>query len=82
MPPEPLPRLSPPSFAAFHVNAGAGLEWLFYIVFGIWAIYTLVAAYHWLRYSHAPVTALAAIAAHIVVSLALLGYALSGTPLL
>lgn len=43
-----------------------------------WVVYTIVAIYHWVRYSHASLIAVPAIATHIIVSLILIGYALSG----
>lgn len=55
------------------------MEWILYAVFIIWAIYTLVAIYHWLKYSHASLLAFPAIAVHLFISLALMTYALSGT---
>ncbi len=54
------------------------MTWALYAVFAFWAIYTLVAVYHWLRYSHASWVAFPAIAAHFLVSFALMSYALSG----
>lgn len=50
----------------------------FFLVFIIWAIYTLVAAYHWLRYSNNTTLALCAITAHLIVSAWLAVYTVSG----
>ena len=84
MPTEPLQPFSPSALLAHlpgGVSAGAAVEWFLYAVFALWAVYTLVAVYHWLRYSHASAIAFPAIAAHLVISLSLMSYALSGNPL-
>ncbi len=60
------------------ISAGAAVQWTLYIVFAFWAVYTLVAIYHWLKYSHASWIAFPAIAAHLFISFALIAYALSG----
>ncbi len=60
-------------------SAGMVVTWLLYAVFAFWAIYTLVAIYHWLKYSHASWVAYPAIAAHLFVSFAIGTYALFGT---
>ena len=52
-------------------------EWLLYLVIVFWLIYTVVAIYHWLKYSHASWIAWPAIAVHLVVSLALMSYILA-----
>ena len=52
--------------------------WALYAVFAFWALYTLVAIYHWLKYSHASWVAFPAIAVHLFVSLAIISYALYG----
>jgi hypothetical protein len=82
---QPLQPFSPPSavFAHFGLSdtlpVGAITEWVLYAAFAFWALYTLVAIYHWLKYSHASWVAFPAIAAHLFVSFALMSYALSGT---
>jgi hypothetical protein len=80
---EPLQPFSPPtSLSAFlpdGISSAVLVEWLLYIVFVFWAIYTLVAIYHWLKYSHASWIAFPAIAVHLFVSFVLAGFALSGT---
>ncbi|OIO51126.1 MAG: hypothetical protein AUJ45_01375 [Parcubacteria group bacterium CG1_02_50_68] len=80
---QPLHPFSPPaSLIAFLPNSisiGTLVQWALYIVFAFWAIYTLVAIYHWLKYSHASWVAFPAIAAHLFISFALMAYALSGT---
>jgi len=79
---EPLQPFSPPSsFSSFlpgGVSSGVLAEWILYLVFAFWSLYTVVAVYHWLKYSHASWVALPAIAVHLFVSVALMAYALSG----
>jgi hypothetical protein len=48
-------------------------------VFAFWALYTIVAIYHWLKYSHASAVAFPAIGIHLFISFGLIVYALSGT---
>jgi hypothetical protein len=84
MPDKPLQPFAPPTavFNSLHASGITGAmlaQWLLYIVFAFWALYTLVAIYHWLKYSHGSWAALPAIIVHLVVSLALMAYALSGT---
>lgn len=81
MPSQPLqPFATPAIFAQFSgsVSAGGVTEWFLYIIFAFWALYTLVAIYHWLKYSHASTLAFPAIALHLFVSFGLIVYALSG----
>jgi len=54
------------------------LTWIFDLVVVYWLIYTLIAVYHWLTYSHNANIAAPAIVLHIFVSLVLMGYAISG----
>jgi len=79
---QPLQPFSPPtallSYLPDGLSTGLVVIWALYLVFAFWAIYTLVAVYHWLKYSHASWVALPAIAAHILISLALISYTLSG----
>lgn len=84
MPAEPLQPFSPPSafLTNLSVSPGAVVTWTFYIVFAFWTLYTLIAVYHWLKYSHASWIAFPAIAAHLFISFALMAYALSGTLLI
>lgn len=60
------------------ISVGAVIEWFLYTVFAFWTIYTVIAVYHWLKYSHASWVAFPAIATHIFVSFALMVYILSG----
>lgn len=80
---EPLRAFSPPAMfdqlSLTGVSAGTIVIWVMYAVFAFWAIYTLIAIYHWLKYSHASWVAFPAIGAHLFVSFSLMTYALSGT---
>jgi hypothetical protein len=81
---QPLRAFSPPSalFDQLHltgVSATTLTIWALYAVFAFWAIYTLVAIYHWLKYSHASWVTFPAIGLHLFVSFSLMSYALSGT---
>ncbi len=60
-------------------SLGLLVEWFLFAVFAFWAIFTLIAIYHWFKYSHASVVIFPAIGVHLVVSLLLATYALSGT---
>jgi hypothetical protein len=48
------------------------------LIFMVWAVYTLVTAYHWLRYAHRSAVAVPALITHVVVSGLLAVYAISG----
>ncbi len=78
---QPLQPFGTPNaaFSQLHISSGSIVTWLFYLVFAYWAIYTIVAIYHWIRYSRASHIAVPAIVVHILVSLALLGYIVSGS---
>jgi len=84
MPTEPLKPFSPPTALLQHFNLpstisiGVLVTWGLYFVFAIWVLYTLVAIYHWLRYSHASWVAFPAIGIHLFLSFALMSYTLSG----
>lgn len=83
MPDQPLRPFSPPAFLDQLQFSGISqatiVTWVLYAVFAFWAIYTIIAMYHWLKYSHASWVAFPSIAAHLFVSFALMSYALSGT---
>ena len=82
MPDQPLQPFAPPAALFSYLPKGfstaTAAAWALYAVFAFWAVYSFVAAYHWLKYSHASWVAFPAIAVHILVSLALMSYALSG----
>lgn len=80
---QPLQAFHPPEgleifFAQLNLSAGAAIQWLLYAIFAFWAIYTLIAIYHWLKYSHASWLTFPAIAVHLGISVTLMSYALSG----
>jgi hypothetical protein len=79
---EPLHPFSPPTNLLTHLpsglSAGVIITWVLYAVFAFWLFYTLIAIYHWLKYSHASWIAFPAIAIHLCVSIAIMSYALSG----
>ncbi|MDD3531557.1 MAG: hypothetical protein PHV99_03155 [Candidatus Pacebacteria bacterium] len=85
MPDTPLQPFAPPAGLSsllpneLNLSAGIAIEWVLYAVFAFWALYTLVAVYHWLKYSHASWVAFPAIAAHLFISIALMSYTLSGS---
>ncbi len=87
MPDEPLRAFAPPSgpfFDNLQVNGvapNALLAWVLFAISLCWMVYTLVAVYHWVKYSHASYVAIPAIAVHLVVSLILIGLAVSGLSL-
>ena len=66
------------SFLPTGLSVGTVTMWTLYVIFAFWALYTLVAIYHWLSYSNASWIAFPSIGAHLLVSLALMSYALSG----
>ncbi|HRH55917.1 MAG TPA: hypothetical protein PK609_03570 [Candidatus Paceibacterota bacterium] len=74
---EPIEPLTPPVFLMGASTDGV-LSIVFLVLFIIWTIYTLVAAYHWLRYGHRSAVAIPALIVHVVVSWLLAGYAASG----
>ncbi len=78
---EPLHLFQSPSelFDGFTTISTASIvSYSLYVVFAIWAIYSAVATYHWLKYSHASSIAFPAIGIHLLVSFALIALALSG----
>jgi len=83
---QPLQPFAPPTALLdhFHISYSAGLlvEWVLYAIFAFWAVYTVIAIYHWLRYSHTSFLAFPAIGIHLYISFALMSYALTGNPLL
>lgn len=86
MPTQPLQPFSPPTallaYLPSDISIGIIVQWVLYAAFAFWAVYTVVAIYHWLKYSHASWLAFPAIAAHLFVSFSLMTYALSGTIIL
>jgi hypothetical protein len=62
----------------FAIDASSVLTILFFIIFVVWVIYTLVAAYHWFRYSHRSWLAVPAVTAYVFGSLILIVYIATG----
>jgi hypothetical protein len=54
------------------------IEVAVFLIFFLWAVYTAIAAYHWLRYSNNTTVALSAMSVHLIVSAWLAIYAVSG----
>lgn len=81
MPTTPLQPFAPPTFLlplSTHLPSAAALVGLFlFAVLFFWCVYTLVAVYHWFKYSHASAVAYPAIALHLFVSFVLAIYTLS-----
>lgn len=61
-----------------YIDVGKAVSVAFAILFVIWALYTVIAGYHWLRYGHSSAVAIPALIVHVVVSWLLAGYAVSG----
>lgn len=57
-----------PVFSLPTANFSSILTVVFLLIFAVWAIYTVVVAYHWFRYGHQSWLALPAIVAHVIVS--------------
>lgn len=80
---QPLQPFSPPTallqYLPDGLSAGAFVTWTLYAVFAFWALYTIIAIYHWLKYSHASWVAFPAIALHLFISFSLITFALTGT---
>ena len=77
MQPEPLVPFAPPAFLQY-VNVDQVVSVVFALLFILWALYTLITAYHWLRYGHRSSVAIPALITHVVVSGFLSLYAVSG----
>ncbi|MBU6321746.1 MAG: hypothetical protein KGI78_02850 [Patescibacteria group bacterium] len=77
---EPLAPFHPPAALAARlaVSPGALAAWLLLFVLALWAIYTAIAVYHWIRFSHAARVAYPAIALHLLVSASLVLFMLTG----
>ena len=76
---QPLQPFAPPTVLLSHLPGGVLsfgflLQWFLYAVFAFWAVYTLVAIYHWLTYSHASLISVPAILIHLGVSLLIISY--------
>jgi len=65
-----------PIFSA--IDPGKVVSVIAWIMFVLWLVYTIVAAYHWLRYGHRSSIAIPALLVHFIVSAALALFAVSG----
>lgn len=59
-------------WGSYNVHVGSVLPVIFTIVCGLWLLYTIVAAYHWLRYGHRSFLALPLLVIHVLVSATLI----------
>ena len=77
---QPLVPFHPPQGLGinFNISPAALAGWLLAGALLFWAIYTLVAIYHWVKFSHAATVAYPAILVHLGVSAVIILYALSG----
>lgn len=79
---QPLQAFSLPqglSQFSLAVSPAGSLEILLALVFALWLVFTLVAVYHWIKYSHGSPVALPAILLHLAVSTSLMSFALTGS---
>jgi hypothetical protein len=76
----PLPALRSPFdlLGVYHISPTLVAGVLLAVVVLFWGVYTLVAIYHWVRYSHAAAIAVPAIGLHLVVSVIFILFAASG----
>ncbi len=65
-------------FVSFAANQPRVLEIVFVLIFFVWAIYTIVMIYHWIKYGHRSKIAIPAIIIHLIVSTLLFLMAASG----
>jgi hypothetical protein len=71
MPPTASIQSIPSPLASFAFNQTQILEVVFFLVFFVWAIYTIVIIYHWMRYGNRAPVGVPIILAHFVISLGL-----------
>jgi len=74
---EPIPALAPPAFLQ-EADASQVVSVLFALLFILWVVYTIVTAYHWLRYGHRSAVAIPALIVHVIISGYLALFAVSG----
>lgn len=79
LPSEPLQAVSSPLSWLPRIQSAYDVVSIFFtVVFVLWAIYTLIAFYHWFRYGRNSWMAVPAIAVHIAVSGMLMLFAVGG----
>lgn len=66
----------PPLFTA--IEAENAVSVIFTLAFLLWALFTMISAYHWIRYGHRSSVAIPALITHIVVSCGIAIYAVIG----
>lgn len=71
-------RFGPSGFFTETLDGASVLAVVFALLFIWWFIYTLVAAYHWLRFARETWVAVPAVAAHLFISGWLLFFMTSG----
>lgn len=69
--------VSLPPFLA-DLSVAQVLPILFLVVFIVWAIYTAIAAYHWIRFGHESWAAVPALLTHAFVSIWIMFFTVSG----
>lgn len=77
MPSEPLTPFTGLPFE-LTISGSAFMGWAILIALIFWTIYTIIAIYHWIKFSHAAAVAYPAIALHLIVSGGIALFALSG----
>jgi hypothetical protein len=60
------------------INVPGAISVVAIILFIIWLVYTIVASYHLIRYGHRSAVAIPAIITHVIVSLVIALYTVSG----
>ena len=73
----PETTFDPYSFLGM-IDVQSAVSIAFLVLFIVWALYTIISAYHWIRYGHSSAIAIPALTVHVVVSWLLAGYAASG----
>lgn len=57
-----------PLFNMVTLDPSRVLTILFFFIFVLWAVYSIVAAYHWFKYSHRSWVAVPAVALYVCIS--------------
>ncbi|MBU1292719.1 hypothetical protein KJ819_01480 [Patescibacteria group bacterium] len=74
---QPIEPLVLPPFLS-QIDPSKVVSILFVVLFIVWSIYTLITAYHWVRYGHRSSVAIPALITHVLMSGFLALYAVSG----
>lgn len=78
LPDSPIPAVTSPLVYVKQLTGAEFISVFFTIIFILWAIYTLVSVYHWVRYGRSSWVAVPAIGVHLIVSAFLMVYAVAG----